>query len=152
MPIRFFATVFFAFLFAAACGQDRPPGLEFIPNHGQWDQPVAYRADMKGGRLFVERQALTYVFLSPADMAALHPGHQTDTLRSIQAHAVRVVFDQALPPRMEEQEPTETTYSFFLGSDPLRWAGGLHGPSEGRGFATAPVKVIHRMTLNRCFM
>ena len=43
-------------------------GLSYIPNQGQWNQQVAYRAQLTHGRFFLEKHGFTYSFLAPADV------------------------------------------------------------------------------------
>jgi len=106
--------------------------LEFIPNHRQWDDCVLYRAEMKGGKLFIEPAAVTYLFLSPRDLAAIHPpqyGQKENKL--VQAHAIHVSFEGSLGTRsFSENIPSSAVYNFFLGNDPLRWASGIHSFQE----------------------
>ena len=54
----------------AAPGPDQPTleksGAEFVQNLGQWPAPVRFAAALRGGRLFLEDQGLTYVLATPA--------------------------------------------------------------------------------------
>jgi hypothetical protein len=41
---------------------DIQPSLDFVKNQGQWESPVLYKADLKGGWVFLEKNEL-YLFV-----------------------------------------------------------------------------------------
>ncbi|HYE78155.1 MAG TPA: hypothetical protein VEI97_09220, partial [bacterium] len=52
-----------------------PPALEFIPNQGQWPQPVRLRADVAPGlTVFLENQRFTFLRYDASAWA--HQAHQ----------------------------------------------------------------------------
>ncbi len=54
---------------------DVPSYLNYIKNKGQWNSKVLYQTDFRGGRLFLEKNAFTYLFYPQDGLRELHP-HQ----------------------------------------------------------------------------
>jgi len=68
---------------AAAAALEPAAGLRFTANKGQWHENVLYRAHIPGGVLLLERNRLTYIFLShpnesPSLAHQLPVGHNHD--------------------------------------------------------------------------
>ncbi|KUG08233.1 gliding motility-associated C-terminal domain-containing protein [Solirubrum puertoriconensis] len=94
--------------------------LEFIPNQGQWPQPVRYMAPLVHGRMFLEATGWTYAFSEPIDPhtkpADPHP-------QDIRAHAVRMEFVNARPNlELRPNTPSGEVRNYLLGNDPKNWA------------------------------
>ena len=95
-------------------------GLSYIPNQGQWNQRVAYRAQLTHGRFFLEKHGFTYSFLAPADVRQMH--HQKALSGAVEAHAIKVRFKGATTdPELTGTRRTGTAYNFYLGNNPDRW-------------------------------
>ena len=67
--------------------------LDYIENRGQWESNVKYKSDLKGGWVFLENNAFTYLFLDPE--SATHPHHHDEAKgghspEKINAHAYQV--------------------------------------------------------------
>ncbi|MBJ6111114.1 gliding motility-associated C-terminal domain-containing protein [Hymenobacter sp. BT523] len=114
----------------AAGGEPGAPSLEFIHNKGQWEAPVRYEAALPSGRLFVQRDALTYAFVDPAllrhhrEATGQAPGGtRAATPTVVAAHAYTVHFEKASArARLTAEAPTAGTRNYFVGADPKRWA------------------------------
>ena len=76
-------------LFAHGTGEETKSQLSFTENKGQWEQNILFQSDFRGGRLFLERNNLMYVFYHPEDIANLHP-HDGKVTDKIRLHAVKV--------------------------------------------------------------
>jgi hypothetical protein len=105
--------------------------LEFIENQGQWDARARYAAVLPGGRLFLEKDAFTYNFVtgrpSPHGRQPAAKGRQSAA--PFRAHAVRVQFESASPDvKLAPEAPTGSVHNYLHGSDRARW--GRHA----RGF------------------
>jgi hypothetical protein len=113
------------------------PGLQFVPNQGQWPAAVRYRADLPGGTVFLTDQGLVYDWLSAADLARGHDWmqRQDEARRRAQAddapateprlhgHAVFVDFEGAAPaPQLRAAEPLPARHHYYLGNNPEHWA------------------------------
>jgi len=103
----------------------------FIPNHRQWDDLVLFQAEIKGGKLFLEQNAATFVYLDQQDLAALHPSRHMKTPEAVHAHALRVSFQGGTgKATFSGSDASATTYNYFLGNDRSRWASGLKAYRE----------------------
>ncbi|MBL7963890.1 MAG: gliding motility-associated C-terminal domain-containing protein [Flavobacteriales bacterium] len=101
------------------------PRVPFTENKGQWPAQVLYRANIPGGVVFVERNALTYVLKKGGEMEhhghSHSPGHAHEPLRM---HAYRVTFEGASG-GMGAGEFRQPHYeNFFIGNDPAQWGTG----------------------------
>lgn len=104
-------------------------GFHWIPNNGQWPEEVKYRAELPAGRLFLEKNGLTYAFL---DRQLLEKFHKNKFYEgSIDAHAVRMRFLEANPnPRIDGSQPTSFYYNFFLGNNSKDWSTKVKGQKQ----------------------
>lgn len=109
------------------------PAVTFVENRGQWPQQVLYRANVPGGAVFVERQALTFVQFSGLD---LHAHGQAAAVQSTpRGHAYRVHFVEGMA-QWHDGGNTQPHYeNHFIGNDPARWGAGcaVHGEVWLRG-------------------
>ena len=100
--------------------------LQFIENKGQWDNKATFMASVSGGHLFVEPNALHFIFKNADDVAAAfkHPRAFEDNFKSftVRSHALRIEFEGSLDnPGTYGENPQSAYYNYFLGSDPLYW-------------------------------
>ena len=105
----------------------RAKDLQFEENKGQWDNRALYKTDLKGGRLFLEKGALTYTFYDPADLDRIHSiRHQQNVDISseiVHHHAFRVNFDgAAAQPFVQATGMKQGYHNYFIGNDPSKWA------------------------------
>jgi gliding motility-associated-like protein len=126
-----FVLFIFTALFAWG-GNDTPSYLNYIKNKGQWNPKVLYQADFRGGRLFMEKNAVTYLFYPQDGLTRLHPHHKTN--QSIQTgrnsdevtldfHAVHMEFVGSTANPTTEQVNKKTFYhNYYLGKDAVKWA------------------------------
>ncbi len=95
--------------------------VKFLENKGQWHSKVQYRADLPGGRLFVENTTLSYNFLSQAGYQHNHDSKFPKD--SIRGHAVKLNFLGANQNTYISSENKQTEYyNFFIGDDRSQWA------------------------------
>ncbi len=116
-----------------SAADDTPSYLNFIKNKGQWNSNVLYQADFRGGRLFLEKNAFTYLFYPQDGLRELHP-HQlsNQSARTKQAnkdeitlnfHAVRMEFVGSSVSVTTGQLNNKPFYhNYYLGSDSKQWA------------------------------
>ncbi|MEZ0607140.1 gliding motility-associated C-terminal domain-containing protein [Fibrella sp. WM1] len=112
-----------------------PRGLVFIENKGQWPADVRFRADLPGGFLFLKTNGLHYAFYDTRETARRHATAPSNEPVSptIRAHGVLVTpVGSAGASQIVGSKPVETTFSYFSGDDPSRWAGGVRGFAEVR--------------------
>lgn len=100
--------------------------LKFEENKRQWDSRVIYKADISGGRVFLEKNALTFVLHDPAELKKIHDDDrdfhkQMNAL--VHCHAYKMNFLGASPePLIMPAGKLSTYYNYFLGNDSSRWS------------------------------
>jgi len=99
------------------------PSHPLVENRGQWPAQVMSAADVEGGKVFFEENALTYHLF---DLAGLRGDHEVDlTLPRISGHVYKVHFAGSNTNTSSSVfEGEQETYSnYFLGNDARHWAG-----------------------------
>lgn len=110
--------------------------IDYIKNNGQWESQVLYKADLKGGFVFLEKNTLTYLFMDTKD----HHGHAeaerftekngekilnpnfTEEPKTIRGHVYKVSWLEANPDVKVVSEDKQSYYTnYFIGNDPLKW-------------------------------
>ena len=104
--------------------------LEFIENQGQWEEQVAFRADIPGGVLWAENDAMTYFYYGEAWIGNTHlnPDIESD----IVGHAYQVSFVGASATASEPRQPYDHHYNYYLGRNPEKWASGIHPHKQAK--------------------
>ncbi|RYF72322.1 MAG: PKD domain containing protein, partial [Cytophagaceae bacterium] len=144
--MRFVLTSILLFLTYLSCfaapgestpGESTPgestPGIVFVENKGQWASDILFRADLPGGFLFLKQGGLHYVFYDTRETARRHaaPIAVGPISPTIRAHGVGVsLANQTGSGRVDGINPVGTLFSYFIGNDPSRWAGGVRGFPE----------------------
>ena len=106
--------------------------LEFIENKGQWNENVCFQANLHAGRMFLEKNAISYVFY---DQEAVHNLLHFKLLEieekkkrsipkdSIDFHAYRMLFSNANPNCKPFGKYEKHDYNnYYLGNNPKKWA------------------------------
>lgn len=119
-------------MLAFAQETEHPPGAyNFLENGGQWPSHVRYRADVPGGKIWLEEKGILYQFLDLSGLHRIHDEHSenyNDTL--IRQHLLFAEFvDADTTFTCEHLYPTENYYNFFIGSED-KWASNLHGYNQ----------------------
>lgn len=100
--------------------------IAFVENDKQWPEKVQYMAEIPGGRLWVEQNTLTYVFVNPEDLHEYHHNRLDDVTANL--HAVKLHFKNANPnAKLTASKPFKTIYNFYYGNDPDLWSTNLRG-------------------------
>lgn len=124
-----FAFSCFSFHFAGAHGQGSR--LSFTENKGQWENHILFRADFRGGRLFLEKNNFMYVFYHPEDMRRMHPGDGHTSPEFIRLHSVKVeMAGSSSQGEIKGANPETYSKNFFIGNDPSKWASNVRDFSE----------------------
>ena len=111
------------FLFSVKSQQ----GYEFVPNEGQFDEKVLYRADVPSGTLFLEKNALTFSFYDGAYFHNLHHGEKADSLHF---HAYKIKFVGTRKPTTSLKKENKGNLNYYLGNDVSKWVSGVKGGQE----------------------
>ncbi len=94
--------------------------LRFTENKGQWSNPAAFKADLKGATLFVQSNQLSYLFYDAQQLNAYQ--HDAANLKSIKAHAISIEFLGGNPKAICEGVNAFSDYSnYFKGNEPSKW-------------------------------
>ncbi len=103
-----------------------PKQLFFTENKNQWDKKIVYMSELQSGRLFLEKNVFTYLFINPTDVQMMHP-HDGAQLNAVHLHAFKVHFENANPdPVIASTDQVSTYRNYFIGSDSSHWAGNVH--------------------------
>ncbi|MHB8259885.1 MAG: DUF7948 domain-containing protein [Bacteroidia bacterium] len=128
--------LFVCSVFCLSAENDTPSFLNYIKNNGQWNSKVLYQADFRGGRLFLEKNAFTYLFYPQDGFTELHPHQRTNQVVqtgrtkqtnndevTLKFHAVRMEFVGSSADANTEQVNTKLFYhNYYLGNDAKKWA------------------------------
>lgn len=120
-------TLLFYFYCFQTLAETSPNVVRFVRNDGQWDATIHYKADLPGGFLYLQNNALHYTFYDTKAVAGLHAAKEntanTRTASSLSAHGVSVTFEGANqhPQIIVSQEVSEKR-NYYVGNDPTHWA------------------------------
>jgi gliding motility-associated-like protein len=100
--------------------------MNYAENKGQWNSKVLYQADFRGGRLFLEKNGLMYVFY-PSDLFEyIHPekgGKPADIgNRTFTFQAIHMEFQNSQGAVIQPTEKRRFYYNYFIGNNPQQWA------------------------------
>jgi gliding motility-associated-like protein len=112
---------------AAAQETDHPAGIyQFLENGGQWQDHVLYKADVNGGKIWLEKGGVLYQFLDLSGVERIHHDHSSDPNDTlIRQHLLYAEFVGASKECLTETKyPSPEYYNFFIGPE-TRWASGL---------------------------
>lgn len=97
----------------------------FTKNKGQWHQNVLYQGKFKGGKVFLENKAFTFLFYPSEGLDQLHyklnnPNGFSDVLNF---HTVKMEFVNANEINTKLEVDSNAFYeNFYLGNDSRHWA------------------------------
>lgn len=102
--------------------------ISFLPNQGQWDSFVQYRADLSGTVLWMEEAGWSaWVAGAGYDQLWAHEYQDVDDLpQTLEAHAWKTTFIDATPHSIKSGT-NELGYkvNYFRGNDPAKWVEGM---------------------------
>jgi gliding motility-associated-like protein len=108
--------------------------LIFKQNKGQWSDKVLFNADMKGGNILLEKNAITYNLFSLDDLKRIrgdqHHQHlyKPDFDKTFHCHAFRVTFKNAIvSSNIKGNDVTKEYFNYFIGKDHTKWASRVQG-------------------------
>ena len=141
MKLRFFS-IFLLFLFFVKTytyGQHAgsSPQIRFVENKNQWEKNVLYRADLPGGKLYAEKNKLTYAFYDTKILAEMHDGNHKQESNGIareienepmmNLHAFSIDFvGSDISSTVFPQNKNPEKNNFYIGADPSKWASGAN--------------------------
>jgi gliding motility-associated-like protein len=136
MKLHFYTLLLFIYLFGSihtnAQDHSNNSKIRFVENKNQWPNNVLYRADLPGGKLFAEKNRLTYVFYDTKILSEIHnKRHQPSANNSraieeepmMRLHAFCVDFAGAnLSSEIVSENRNPEKNNFYIGVDPSGWA------------------------------
>lgn len=105
----------------------------FIANQGQWDAHEKFRADIPGGTIYLENNAITYKLQDISELTRLHTHPSEYNPRKplrYKSHAYRVEFVNGQAQSFKSAFPSPEYYNYFIGNDQSKWASGIHAKGE----------------------
>lgn len=97
----------------------------FSKNKGQWHDNVLYQGKFKGGKVFLEKQAFTFLFYPKNGLEAIHQriNNPNGIDTNLTYHAVKMEFVNASQTTEKLELDSNDFYeNYFLGKDPKHWA------------------------------
>lgn len=120
-----FTLVGFSFLFSISIAQLADEKLNYIENKGQWPANVTHMANIGGGKIWLEKNRMTFNFVHQGDMEMIHEAHHGHGVNPefIRNHVYHLNFVQLNPEvKISSSQKSSTYFNYFLGSDPEKWA------------------------------
>lgn len=121
--LRWTALVLLQAICTLRAAAENSPG-SFIENKGQWPAQVLYATDIPGGRLYVERSRLVYLFQETthqhnANILKISPDdHKT----AGKAHAIELKFiNSNNNAQVRGYDASATIFNYWIGDDPSKW-------------------------------
>ncbi len=95
--------------------------LNFIPNNGQWNDKVLYKADLQDGAVFFMANGFRYNFYDPDDVQDIHDSPRKENY-TVSGHAYDVVFSGSRLAAIEGGDKRSYYHNYFMGRDTTKWA------------------------------
>ncbi len=125
-------------LLVVFCKHSMDAQIQFIENKGQWLDKVAYRTDLPGGALFLERDCFTFNFYDHELLAASHANPRNHpALKRLKWHAYKIHFIGSNTKSIIGQDKNIPYYNYYLGDDPSRWV------DSAQAFSTVAYQSIY---------
>lgn len=115
--------------------QNHAGGYQFIENKGQWPSQVNFKADLKSGYLYLEKDGLLFDLYDPQTVNKYIEGHYNKELRrdlnELKWHAYKVSFEGCNEvTEIKTEGKSQSYYNYFLGSDQSKWANNAFSYNE----------------------
>ena len=100
--------------------------VRFTQNKNQWDKTIAYRAQLDGGAMFIEKTGkLTFHFYDKDTYRARHIGKQLSNTLKFHAYTVDFIGANELP-QMNSEAVYADYENYYIGKDEKSWASQVH--------------------------
>jgi gliding motility-associated-like protein len=110
--------------------------LDYVKNNGQWEKQVLFKADLKGGYVFLESNSLTFLFMDIKDHHG-HPDHEKyedingekkinpdyhQEENVLKGHVYKLNWLGANPDAILKGEDKQQYYTnYYIGNNPSKW-------------------------------
>jgi len=107
-------------------------GYKFIENKNQWPDQVKFKADLKGGYLYLENNGFLFDLYDVKKVDQYIKSHHDRSINfqrtDIDWHAYKVEFiNSNKNVIIKGNSQTDEYYNYFLGNDPVKWAANVNG-------------------------
>ena len=110
-------------LLSSAQGTD---DLQFVKNHGQFEEQVLFRVQLNSGFVYLERNAISFKLFDEKEYGNAHRHLHSDSNHThpvIHGHVFRYKFyNSQKEVRINGEKPFSEKFNYFLGNDQQRWA------------------------------
>jgi gliding motility-associated-like protein len=136
VKLLFLSFLLFVPAFKGSAGDIKTPApqnaIKFTENKKQWNKDVLYRAQLDGGVLFLEKNALIYNFYDKETLRENHAGSGKHAVPGpIRSHAFKTTFVNSLSTVETSAQQMSPDYcNYFLGKDKNKWAGNVRNFRE----------------------
>lgn len=115
-----FSLVLLCSLVATLTAFAEAPKISFVENKNQWPQQVMFRADIRGGTIFLEKNHFTYMYVENINHVEGSHDHEDGPKKG---HAVKVNFVNSNPDvRVTGNNELPGILNFYKGNDRSKWA------------------------------
>lgn len=116
----------------SSCLISQQAGFKFLQNKNQWPENITYKAELKNGELYLEKDGFLFNFYDEKIMDRLLANHydksKTPKKPSLDQHAYKVNFiNMNKNCTIKHNQPTKEYYNYFIGKDPSVWASNVKG-------------------------
>jgi hypothetical protein len=111
----------------SAQGQD----IWMTPNRGQWDHRIDYSVDLNQGKLYLEKNGMTFYFTDAlSHNHSEHEDHSADK-KGTSFHVIKQEFIAANSNCSKIEKNSSPNYkNYILGSDPSKWKSNVYSFAE----------------------
>ncbi|MEO8760967.1 MAG: PKD domain-containing protein, partial [Bacteroidia bacterium] len=103
--------------------QEQKSLIRFTENKHQWQDFILYRAQLDGGALYAQKNAITYGFYDKETYRNIHGNPKAKPVKEIKTTGFQVLFTNANPNVSVASENAAKDYNnYFIGSDKSKWA------------------------------
>lgn len=125
---RILYTIVFILINVSIFGQEHKGGYTFIENNNQWHKNVLYKADVKSGYFYLEKDGFLFDLIDVKKANKYIESHYDKTInrdfKNMDWHAYKVKFIGCNDnPKLIGSDKTPEYYNYFLGNDKTKWAG-----------------------------
>lgn len=99
---------------------------DLVENKGQWPSQVRYGCDVEQGKIFLEKDAFTFHFYDLSGIREIHASGKYPVAGEVRArgHVYRQQLIGSRAAVISGSGIQKSRFSYFLGNDESRWAGG----------------------------
>lgn len=120
--------LYFLFLWIALVVQNAAGQAVFIPNKGQWEKQVLFKANLPSGNFFIEKNKITYQFWDSKVFENIHEQKSPSNQARLNCFAYFIEFEGASKESYTETaNPTSEYYNYFLGNNSEKWVSQVFG-------------------------